>query len=167
MSLNSHLAVAASTMGSMLTTEEEATNLANNSKASSLIKKASSLYEVQLNAYRSKSITFDQLTTEYSTIFANLLTNIKSCIAADTTGLIQPIENSYDDNHQDEYLAHLKLLIGLSQNLLSLPAYLCLLPPNSDYTNLIKNGDFSSGVDGWVFSAGGGNVTLARSGGNV
>ncbi len=140
--------------GSMLTTAEESGNLAKDSAVSAAIQSSSTQYDTALEKYRSGSISFTELQKEYSTIFSSLLTTVKELISKDTTGKISPIQTDYDDQHQEEYSAHLQVLIGHAQDILKIPAYQCLLPPSPNYTNLLKNGDFSGGTTDWALTAG-------------
>lgn len=140
--------------GSMLTTTEEAKNLANDPAISAAILSSSQQYDVALGNYRSGSITFAELQQEYATISDTLLTNVMEAIAKDTTGKISPIGNDYDDQHQEDYLAHLGKLVGLAQDSLKIAPFHCLLPPNPTYQNLLKNGDFRQGTADWSITAG-------------
>ena len=138
----------------MLTAAEESGNLAKDSAVSAAIQSSSTQYNTALEKYRSESITFTELQKEYSTIFSNLLTTVKELISKDTTGKISPIQTDYDDQHQEEYSAHLQVLIGHAQDILKIPAYQCVLPPSPDYKNLLKNGDFIRGTADWALTAG-------------
>ncbi|QVL58101.1 MAG: hypothetical protein KFB93_03200 [Simkaniaceae bacterium] len=140
--------------GSMQTTAEEASNLANDPVVGPAIQSSSTQYAEALTHYRAGTITFAQLQKEYSTNFSALLSTVEEAISKDTTGKIFPIKSDYDDEHQKEYTTHLQVLIGLAQNILKIPAYQCLLPPNSDSKNLLINGDFSKGTAGWAITAG-------------
>lgn len=146
--------------GSMWTTAEEATNLANDPVAGPAIQGSSSKYNDALTKYRAGSIQFADLQKEYASIFPALLESVKDAISKDTTGKILPIQGDYDASHQSEYTAYLQTLIGLAQNLLNIPAYQCLLPPSSDYKNLLENGDFSQQTTGWSVSSGAGTMKV-------
>lgn len=146
--------IAAVQTGSMLTTAEEAANLAADATVSAAIQASSKQYDEALSNYRAGSTTYADLQKDYATIFGGLLVAVQEAIAKDTTGKISPIAKDYDAAHQEAYAAHLESLIGEVQNSLKIPPYQCLLPPNPAYPNLLKNGDFSQGTADWSVTAG-------------
>ncbi|MCB1073168.1 MAG: hypothetical protein KDK96_08735 [Chlamydiia bacterium] len=140
--------------GSMLSTAEEATNLANDSVVGPAIQSSSSQYYSYLSEYREGKTSFSDLQNQHTAIFSALLSTVKEAIANDKTGKILPIQSDYDDEHQDGYISHLKTLIGFAQDHLKIPAYQCLLPPCPQYQNLLTNGDFSEGTTDWTLTSG-------------
>ena len=144
--------------GSLMTDLEEATALTNDTKTCGLISSAAAEFMDSLSQYRNSQISYDALSTSYQSIYTKLNSDIAQAIDSDPTSKIKPIENDYDQDHQSEYQAHLQELIGLSQRILNIPAYKCILPPTPNEKNLLVNGDFSQDLDGWTLS--GGSATL-------
>lgn len=146
--------------GSLMTTVQEVTNLANNNEVKTEVINASKEYLYQLTLYRQGKLSFASLQSHYDSSFSHLLSTVKSLIIEDTTGTIVPIQLDYDSSHQSDYEKHLQMLIGLVQETLNIPPYQSLLPPIDAYNNLLANGDFSSGTTGWQISEGSGNLKV-------
>lgn len=146
--------------GSLMTTAEEAEKLQSDTHVQEVVVQSSRNFEKELSLYRQGTLSYDALEAEYASTFSELLSNVKSLIAQDSTGTISPIQNDYDNAHASEYEDHLRELIGLMQNALNIPAYQCILPPIDSFKNLITNGDFSEGTTGWQVTGGSGSLVV-------
>ena len=128
--------------GFLMADLEEATALTNDTKVSGLIYSAAADFMDSLSQYRNSPISCDALLTSYQSIYTKLNSDVVQAIESDPSSKIKPIENDYDQDHQIEYQEHLQELIGLSQIILNIDAYKCILPPKPIEKTLLVNRDF-------------------------
>lgn len=138
--------------GSMMTNVEEGLALAQNPASKDAIESYANHFYSAVQDYQSGIITYEQLQANVSLL--GIINTLQGIISADTTDAIKPIEQDLGTS-QAEYTSHLKVILGLAQTDLKIPAYKAILPPNNTYENLLPNGDFSHGKTGWTNSGSG------------